>query len=65
MRKTRGDVSDLHWSQTYLLHDTIHSTISIQCVFSSSVAYVPQTAWIMNATLRENIMFGQPEDEKK
>ncbi|KAL6300347.1 multidrug resistance-associated ABC transporter [Sparassis latifolia] len=34
-------------------------------IFSSSVAYVPQTAWIMNATLRQNIMFGQPEDEEK
>ncbi|KAF7792645.1 hypothetical protein EIP86_003742 [Pleurotus ostreatoroseus] len=35
------------------------------CTFSSSVAYVPQTAWIMNATLRENITFGRPEDDKK
>lgn len=34
-------------------------------VFSSSVAYVPQSAWIMNATLRENITFGQPDNEKK
>ncbi|KAH9950728.1 multidrug resistance-associated ABC transporter [Amylocystis lapponica] len=34
-------------------------------VFGASVAYVPQTAWIMNATLRENITFGQPLDEKK
>ncbi|KIP09393.1 hypothetical protein PHLGIDRAFT_534837 [Phlebiopsis gigantea 11061_1 CR5-6] len=36
-----------------------------ECVFSSSVAYVPQSAWIMNATLRENIIFGQPEDEAR
>ncbi|OBZ77828.1 Oligomycin resistance ATP-dependent permease YOR1 [Grifola frondosa] len=34
-------------------------------VFSSSVAYVPQAAWILNATLRQNITFGQPDDEKK
>ncbi|KAI0674258.1 multidrug resistance-associated ABC transporter [Trametes maxima] len=33
--------------------------------FSSTAAYVPQAAWIMNATLRENIIFGQPEDEAK
>ncbi|KAI0929440.1 hypothetical protein AcV7_005292 [Taiwanofungus camphoratus] len=33
--------------------------------FSSSVAYVPQTAWIMNATLRENITFGQADNDKK
>ncbi|GJE92383.1 multidrug resistance-associated ABC transporter [Phanerochaete sordida] len=36
-----------------------------ECVFSSSVAYVPQTAWIMNATLKENILFGQPEDPQR
>uniref|UniRef100_A0A8B9LNS1 Multidrug resistance-associated protein 1 n=1 Tax=Astyanax mexicanus TaxID=7994 RepID=A0A8B9LNS1_ASTMX len=28
-----------------------------------SVAYVPQQAWIQNATLRENIMFGQEKKE--
>ncbi|KAI1798261.1 multidrug resistance-associated ABC transporter [Ganoderma leucocontextum] len=36
-----------------------------QCTFSSPVAYVPQTAWIMNATLQQNIVFGQPEDEAR
>ncbi|EKM53211.1 uncharacterized protein PHACADRAFT_259405 [Phanerochaete carnosa HHB-10118-sp] len=36
-----------------------------ECVFSSSVAYVPQSAWIMNATLKENILFGQPEDKEQ
>ncbi|RPD65442.1 multidrug resistance-associated ABC transporter [Lentinus tigrinus ALCF2SS1-7] len=35
------------------------------CVFSSIAAYVPQSAWIMNATLRENVIFGQREDETK
>ncbi|KAL4488821.1 hypothetical protein ABPG72_016474 [Tetrahymena utriculariae] len=29
------------------------------------VAYVPQTAWLQNATLRDNVLFGQPWDEKK
>ncbi|KAJ3255495.1 hypothetical protein HK103_006226 [Boothiomyces macroporosus] len=28
-----------------------------------TIAYVPQTAWIMNSTVRENILFGQPFDE--
>ncbi|KAK0538980.1 hypothetical protein OC842_001103 [Tilletia horrida] len=32
---------------------------------SQSVAYCPQTAWIMSATVRENIVFGQPWDEKR
>uniref|UniRef100_A0A4W3JBU9 ATP-binding cassette, sub-family C (CFTR/MRP), member 3 n=1 Tax=Callorhinchus milii TaxID=7868 RepID=A0A4W3JBU9_CALMI len=30
-----------------------------------SVAYVPQQAWVQNATLRENIVFGQPHIEHK
>ncbi|NXF74755.1 MRP3 protein, partial [Sclerurus mexicanus] len=30
-----------------------------------SVAYVPQQAWIQNATLKDNILFGQAPNEKK
>lgn len=30
-----------------------------------SVAYVPQQAWIFNATVRENITFGLPFDEAR
>lgn len=30
-----------------------------------SVAYVPQQAWIQNATLKDNILFGSAEDEQK
>ncbi|KAG0088379.1 hypothetical protein BGZ92_006256 [Podila epicladia] len=29
------------------------------------IAYVPQQAWIVNATLKENILFGQPFDQEK
>lgn len=29
------------------------------------MAYVPQQAWIQNATLRDNILFGKPYVEKK
>ncbi|XP_055636693.1 multidrug resistance-associated protein 1-like isoform X2 [Toxorhynchites rutilus septentrionalis] len=29
------------------------------------IAYVPQQAWIQNATLRENILFGKPFDQRK
>ncbi|MGH0122150.1 UNVERIFIED_CONTAM: hypothetical protein FKN15_042921 [Acipenser sinensis] len=29
-----------------------------------SVAYVPQQAWIQNATLRDNIVFGQERKER-
>ncbi|XP_071797864.1 multidrug resistance-associated protein 1-like [Asterias amurensis] len=30
-----------------------------------TVAYIPQQAWIQNATLRDNITFGQPLDDAK
>ncbi|KAJ7461221.1 multidrug resistance-associated ABC transporter [Mycena latifolia] len=33
--------------------------------FGGSLAYAPQTPWIKNATLRQNIIFGQQEDEEK
>ncbi|PCH42435.1 nucleoside triphosphate hydrolase protein [Wolfiporia cocos MD-104 SS10] len=33
--------------------------------FGGKVAYCSQTAWIQNATLRENVLFGQPYDEEK
>ncbi|KAJ7639312.1 ABC protein [Roridomyces roridus] len=33
--------------------------------FGGSVAYCPQTAWIQNATLRENVLFGRPYEEER
>ncbi|KAJ8487815.1 hypothetical protein ONZ45_g14189 [Pleurotus djamor] len=33
--------------------------------FCGRVAYCPQVAWIQNATLRDNILFGQPFDEER
>ncbi|XP_061766165.1 canalicular multispecific organic anion transporter 1 [Nerophis ophidion] len=30
-----------------------------------SLAFVPQQAWIQNATLRDNVMFGSPRDETR
>eukprot|EP00466_Bigelowiella_natans_P015206 jgi/Bigna1/46166/estExt_Genewise1.C_20256 len=44
------------------------STSSVSSALSASpsgVAYVPQTAWILNATVRDNILFGSPYDKKK
>jgi ATP-binding cassette subfamily C (CFTR/MRP) protein 1 len=34
-------------------------------IFGGSVAYVPQAPWIMNATLRENVLFGRDDDEDR
>lgn len=31
---------------------------------SGSIGYVPQEAWLLNTSLRENILFGSPYDEK-
>ena len=33
--------------------------------FQGSVAYAAQQAWIQNASLRDNILFGQPYDEDR
>ncbi|KAJ3103717.1 Multidrug resistance-associated protein 1 [Phlyctochytrium planicorne] len=33
--------------------------------FSGSVGYTTQQAWIVNASVKENILFGRPYDEKK
>ncbi|KAF9473172.1 P-loop containing nucleoside triphosphate hydrolase protein [Pholiota conissans] len=34
-------------------------------VFNDRMAYFPQSPWIKNATVRENILFGQAYDEKR
>ncbi|KAJ1654449.1 hypothetical protein IWQ61_005620 [Dispira simplex] len=36
-----------------------------QVVFSGSVSYCAQSAWIQNATVRDNILFGQPHDPER
>ncbi|RIB24070.1 P-loop containing nucleoside triphosphate hydrolase protein [Gigaspora rosea] len=36
-----------------------------EVLFGGNVVYCPQTAWIQNATLKDNITFGLPFDEEK
>ncbi|KAF5360296.1 hypothetical protein D9758_009166 [Tetrapyrgos nigripes] len=36
-----------------------------EVVFGGSVAYVPQTPWIRNASLKSNVLFGQDEKEDR
>ena len=36
-----------------------------EVVFGGKISYAPQIPWIRNATFRENIFFGQPEDEER
>ena len=38
---------------------------SVQIVFGGEIAYVPQSPWIRNATIRENILFGHEDDEER
>jgi ATP-binding cassette, subfamily C (CFTR/MRP), member 1 len=39
--------------------------VSGELELSGSVAYVPQTAWICHDTLKNNVLFGLPFDEKR
>ncbi|XP_050393097.1 ATP-binding cassette sub-family C member 5 isoform X1 [Patella vulgata] len=41
--------------------DIVSGTVAVK----GSIAYVPQQAWIMNSTARENILFGFPYDKDK
>ena len=34
-------------------------------VCPGTVAYMPQSAWVFSGTLRENVLFGEPYEEKK
>ena len=36
-----------------------------ECRVLGSIGYVPQEAWLLNMSLRDNIIFGSPYDEKK
>ncbi|KAH9481477.1 Multidrug resistance protein fer6 [Psilocybe cubensis] len=39
--------------------------VSGTVAFGGRVAYCPQTAWIQNASVRDNIIFGQPFNEER
>nr|XP_034960244.1 canalicular multispecific organic anion transporter 2 [Zootoca vivipara] len=41
--------------------EKLHGNVAVK----GSVAYVPQLAWIQNATLKDNILFGHLHNEKK
>ena len=43
--------------------EVIQSSGDIVC--SGTIAYVSQTAWVFSGTLRENVLFGEPYDEKR
>ena len=43
----------------YIVH--VHCTLYMD--FQGRVAYVPQQAWIQNATVKDNILFGRAVNE--
>jgi energy-coupling factor transporter ATP-binding protein EcfA2 len=40
---------------------SVQGSVEVQ----AAVAYAAQTPWVLNATLRDNILFGEPYDERK
>ena len=46
-----------------ILNETLLESGDI--TLSGKVAYAAQSPWILNATLRDNILFGMPFDEKR
>lgn len=59
MRRVSGNVSNSLIASSLIFPELF------QVVFGGSIAYVPQTAWIRNATLRENVLFGAEDDEAR
>ena len=62
MRRTRGDVSLLVVSCCIIICPNIWC---FQVALGGTISYAPQTSWIRNATLRQNVLFGQKDDEVK
>lgn len=54
-------VTEMFSQQILFQMEQISGSIGI----NGTIAYVPQQAWIMNATARENILFGLPFDKEK
>ena len=48
-----------------LLGDMEKCSGKVNISSDAQIAYVPQQAWIQNATLKDNILFGKDLDEKK
>ena len=53
----RALLGDMHLAKAQACAVNLDTSIS-----SASLAYVPQTAWLLSETVRENIVFGRPFD---
>ncbi|KAJ3359817.1 hypothetical protein HDU91_004794 [Kappamyces sp. JEL0680] len=52
-------------SGSYHLPKSEEVTVNTATGLTNTVAYVPQTAWLQNATIRDNILFGEPFDAER
>ena len=48
-----------------ILKPELSSAIDHKTGLSMSICYVAQTAWLLNATIKDNIIFGQPFDQQR
>ncbi len=60
-------VGDVGSGKSSLLAALLGQMIKVEgeCMVFGSIGYVPQEAWLLNMSLRENIIFGSPYDEDK
>ena len=60
MRSEKGKVRDVEYDVRYL-----PNYLCQKVTFNDHVAYVPQSPWIRNATIRDNILFGQKYEDSR
>ena len=53
----------LYYNQFYIMLQMVH--VSGKIALEGKLAYVTQQAWIMNTTVRENILFGEDFDAER
>ena len=64
MEKHRGNVT-LKVYFNFIFLNNFYWYYKYNCFSQGSVAYVPQQAWIQNATLKENVLFGKDSNNSK
>ena len=60
-------VGDVGSGKSSLLAALLGQTVQVDgfCRVMGSIGFVPQEAWLLNMSLRENIIFGSPFDQEK
>ena len=55
---SKEHINPVHRSSLVKFHDVLFCS-------QGNIAYVPQQAWMMNATLKDNILFGKELDQSR